>query len=466
MRVFRSSAGIIASSGLTTTPRWTLWLRETLPASRGFPWALALIDQLIAGGANFVTILMLGRLAGAQELGVFTLAMTVYYPILAVQESLITMPYTIFRARFQGDEYHQYSGAALFQSAALASVVGIILAVVALLSYLVRGDDSFTQVVAAFMLMSPLALLREFGRRYLFAHMHVGLVVVMSLMASTTQIVALAFFAYTSSLSAATALCATGFGCGVAALSWLLLSRRAFHFNKVQSSNFLLKNWLLGRWQLGIEATAILSANVMPWLIALFLGTTATGIFAACDSILRFTNPVSIAIRNVFTPKVAIDHSNGGKSAVSGTVWKTTGFLILFQGVFLVLLTVAGEQILKSSFGAAYGAYWAVLVVLAFNQLLAKAALAPGRALFLVDHARIVLRAEIAALGISLAAAAMLAPSYGVLGAAFSVVAGNLLFAGWTLGACLAVMRDDKEAESPLLIRSSASATVAGGVSE
>jgi len=466
MRVFKSAAGVMANGRPIITPRWGSRLHATLLGSRGVPWALALIDQLIAGGTNFVTILILGRLAGAQELGVFALTMTVYYPILAVQESLITMPYTIFRARLHGDEHHYYSGAALFQSATWAAAVAIMLAVVALSLYLVRGDDSFARVVAAFMLMSPLSLLREFGRRYLFANMQVGRVVVMSLAASMTQIIALAFFAYTSSLSAATALFAMGFGNGVTAFGWLLLSCRTFHFDHGRSSNFFIKNWLLGRWQLGIEATAILSANVMPWFIVFFLGTTATGIFAACDSILRLANPVSIAIRNVFTPKVAIDHSNAGKSAVRRTVWKVTGFLTLFQCVFFILLAVAGEQILKWSFGAAYGAYWSVLVALAFNQLLAKVALAPGRALFLVDHANIVLWAEVTALAISLVAATILTPPFGVLGAALSLVAGNLLFVTWTGGAFFAVMRDDKEAESPLLLRSSGSATAAGGVSE
>jgi len=464
--MFRSAASTIADiRPAILAMRWASRLRATLLGSRGAPWALALIDQLIAGGANFVTVLMLGRLAGAADLGVFALAMTVYYLILAVQESLVTMPYTIFGAHLQGDKRRQYSGAALSQSAAWAVGVGTVLALVALAFYMVRGDGDVARIAAALALVSPLLLLREFGRRYLFAHMQVARVVAMSIAGSAVQVIALCFFAYTGSLSAGTALCAMGIGSAFAAFGWLWLSRRAFNFDHARSGDLLLKNWLLGRWILGSEATAVLAANVMPWLIAFWLGPTATGIFAACDSILRFTNPIIIAIRNVLTSKAAIDYSNGGKPAMRRIVWKTGAYLSLFQFAFCILLAAAGATILRWSFGDAYVEYWPVLLVLGINQLLARLGFAPGRALLLVDRADIALWGDVVAFIISLVAAILLTPRYGVLGAAFSLVAGSMFYVAWTVGAYFVVMRDDKGIEPLSIGRSSASAS-AGSVSE
>ena len=467
MSMFRSAARVVANSRLAVLiTRWESRLHAILFDSHAAPWGLALFDQLIAGGANFVTILMLGRLAGAYDLGVFALVMTVYQLILAIQELLITVPYTIFGARLRGVRHLQYSGFALCQSTAWAVAVGTLLAIVAASLFLVRGDEMLTWVVAAFALVAPLWLLREFGRRYLFAHMQVGRVVAMSVAASTTQIIALGFFAYTGSLSAGTALCAIGFGSGLAAFGWLWLSRRAFHLNYVRSHYFLQKSWVLGRWVLASEATAVLASSVIPWFIVFLLGPAAAGIFAACDSILRFANPVIIAIRNVVTSKVSIDYSNGGRSAIRPTIWKAGAFLILFQSAFFILLAVAGEPILRRLFGEAYAAYWPVLVVLGLNQLVVRISLAPGRALLVVNRVSIFLWAEVTGFVISLVAATILTPRYGVLGGALALVAGNLLLVAWIVGAYFVVMRNDKGGEPLLLLRSSASATATGGVSK
>ena len=439
---------------------------RSLMRSRGAPWALALTDQLISGGVNFVAILVLGRVAGAHDLGMYALAMTVFYLILAVQESLITMPYTIFGARLRGDAHFQYSGAALCQSAVWAIGVCIVAATVALFVYSVFGDGGLARVIGAFALAAPLCLLREFGRRYLFAHMQVARVVAMSIAASSTQLIVLALFAYAGSLSACTALLAMGFGSGLAMLGWLRLSLHAFRFDESLSSNFLLKSWGLGRWIFASETTAVISANVMPWLIVFLIGPAATGIFAACDSILRFTNPVVISMTNVITSKAAIDYSNGGKAAVRRIVRNASAFLIVFQCAFCILLVVAGEPILKRSFGDAFATYWPVLAVLGLNQLVAKLSLAPGRALMLVDRVNVFLWAEIAGLAISLVAAIILTPRYGVLGAAWSLVAGNVLLTAWTVGAYFAVMRDDKKVDPILIGTSSATALAARGISE
>ena len=114
--------------------------------------------------------------------------------------------------------------------------------------------------------------------------MQVTRVVAMSVAGSMTQLIALSLFAYTGRLSAATsAICAIGFGSGVAACGWLWFSRRTFRFDQARSSYFLLKNSVVGCWILASQATSVLAANlVMPWLIVFWLGPTATGIFAAC----------------------------------------------------------------------------------------------------------------------------------------------------------------------------------------
>jgi O-antigen/teichoic acid export membrane protein len=404
--------------------------------------------------------------AGADHLGLFALVMSVYYLTLAVQESLITVPYTIFRARLKDDRQLQYSGACLCQSAAWAVCVGAILAVVALWMSLIRRDGDYARVVAAFALAAPLWLLREFVRRHLFAHMQLMTVIVMSVAGAAAQFIALGVLVLMHRLSAASAICAMGFGSGIVAFVWLWFNRRAFHCNGVRSSYFLLKNWVLGRWILASQATAVVATSIGPWLILFWLGPTATGIFAACDSILRAANPMIISLTNVLTPQTAIGFSDGGKPALRRIVWKATALLSLFLFAFCLLLAIAGEFILQRGFGESYAAYWAVLVVLGLNQLVARIALAPGRALLLLERANVILCAEIAGLVTSLIVAFVLIPRFGVMGAALSLLAGNVPFTLLTVWAYLVAMRDANPRSSLPISHAAVATATAGGASE
>ena len=287
----------------------------------------------------------------------------------------------------------------------------------------------------------------------------------MSVAATTTQLAALSFLAGGDRLSAVTALFAMGLGSGIAGFGWLWLSRHSFRFELSRLKYYLLRNWVLGRWILASQATSVLAVNMMPWLIVLWLGPTATGIFAACDSILRFANPIIISLTNVLTPQASISFSDGGMPALRRIVWKASALLSLFLSAFCVLLAVAGEFILSRSFGDSYSAYWATLVVLGLNQLVCRLALAPGRALVVLERADILLYAEVAAFATSLIAATVLIPLYGILGAAFSLLAGSLPFTAVTVGACLAVMRDG-EGWRFSFGRATKSPAPAGGVSK
>lgn len=426
-------------------------------------WALA--DQVIVGGANFVTLLLLGRLAGAENLGLFALVMTVFYLLMTIQESLVTLPYTIVAARLKGLRHLQCSGAALCQSAAWAALVGITLAVVAAVFYRIGDDVKIAQIVAAFALVAPIWLIREFTRRFLFASMKLPRVVAMSVAGATTQIIVLALLAYTGRLSAATALCAMGIGSAVSGFGWLWLSRHEFRFDRARSSYFLLKNWVLGRWIVASQATNVIASNMMLWLIAFWLGPTATGVFAACDSILRMANPIIMSLNNVLTPWTAIGFHRGGRARLNRIVWKATALLGLFLCAFTLLVSATGGWLLNHSYGSTYGTAWATLVVLAINQLVAKLSLATGRALLVLERADINLIADVAGLVTSLAVAPLLLPTYGILGGACALLAGSTAMTAVNVAAYVIASRKGQEPDYRIGAVAASAVTI-GGVLE
>jgi O-antigen/teichoic acid export membrane protein len=441
--MFRSSTkNVISARPLSQLRQSGSWLFGSLCGSRGTIAGLALIDCLIVGGTNFLTVLLLGRFAGPDDLGLFALVMTVFYLLLAAQESLITMPYTIFGVRLTRVRSRQYAAAALCQSVVWSACVLSLLLIAAASLNFFGNDSNAARVVGAFSIVSPLWLLREFGRRYLFAHMEVAKVVVVSFVGGLAQLMLVCGFAYSGRLSAVSALMAIGIASGVSGLGWLWFNRAAFQFNHRRWAYFALKNWVFGRWVIASHAAAVVAANMMPWLIVIWLGPAATGVYAACDAILRFANPIIVSVSNVITPRAAIGHNDGGKAELRRIVWNTSALLSLFLLAFSALLVVAGKWLLNESFGGDYAAHGNALVVLGISQLVAKLSLAPGRALLVLDRATANLRAEAAGLVTTFVAAILLIPVFGLLGAAFSQLAGSVALAFITLRAYRTAMHE------------------------
>jgi O-antigen/teichoic acid export membrane protein len=203
----------------------------------------------------------------------------------------------------------------------------------------------------------------------------------------------------------------------------------------------------------------------MPWLILFWLGSTATGVFAACDAIIRLANPIIIALNNLLTPRVAIAFKDGGHAALRRVVWKATALLSLFLCGFSLAIAVAGGWLLHLSFGDLYAGAGATLVVLALHQLAAKLALAPSRALLVLERANFVVCAEAAGLVTSLAAASLLVPLSGIFGAACSLLAGGIALSAVTITCYLIVLGEREERRFPLGTLTASAATI-GGVPE
>jgi O-antigen/teichoic acid export membrane protein len=309
--------------------------------------------------------------------------------------------------------------------------------------FFIVKKPSLALIIAVFGIVFLLWMLREFGRRYLFANMQVAKVVVMSGVGGLTQLILIGALAWTSRLTDATALAAMGIASGISGFGWLWLSRASFHFKRRRWSHFALKNWVFGRWILASHVMAVVAGNAMPWLIVVWLGPAGTGVFAACDSILRFANPIIVSLNNILTPQLAIGFKNGGKAALHRIVWQTTGLLALFLLAFCTVLVVAGKWILNWAFGSEFVGYEAALVLLAVTQLIESVALASSRALMVLDRAKVNLFAEGVGFTAALIAAVVLIPLYGILGAACAQLVGGVTLMVVTVGAYLASVRDE-----------------------
>ena len=88
----------------------------------GQMWANVLFDQVLVSGTSFVTTVLIGRVLGKGQLGLYVLVYSVVIVLLEVQNSFIASPYTIHSPRLDQLRQAQHTGNALGLSIGLAAV--------------------------------------------------------------------------------------------------------------------------------------------------------------------------------------------------------------------------------------------------------------------------------------------------------------------------------------------------------
>ena len=61
------------------------------------PHVSALFDQAVVSGASFLTMIMIGRWTNPVELGLYAIGVSILLSFLAIQQTLISLPYQVQR---------------------------------------------------------------------------------------------------------------------------------------------------------------------------------------------------------------------------------------------------------------------------------------------------------------------------------------------------------------------------------
>jgi O-antigen/teichoic acid export membrane protein len=409
---------------------------------------LALADQAMVGGANFLAVMIVGRYGGAEELGFFALALTLVYLAQSAQESLVTVPYTIRINRLPSARRAVYRGSTVachvvlaFAFAALAACAGGVL-------NLTETSPALGASLTTLALVLPAWLLRELARRFSFADLQFLPALSVSTAVAVLQVAILALLAVEERLTASTALLGLAAANGAAGLAWLGLVQRTLRFSRRQLVCDVRRKWRLGKWIFASQALSTAAMQAAPWILAASLGAAATGVFAACASIIRLANPAIVALINVLTPQAAQAYTAGGAAQLRRVVRGTSLLIGGLMTVFCGGLLFAGEPLLRLFFGDAYVGFGLTLLVLAVAHMLGRLAVAPAHGLMVLHRAAACLKADGVGYLVLLAAVAMLVNVAGVLGAAVGMLLGTAVNAALMAQLYLAADREEAEREA------------------
>ena len=191
----------------------------------------AVCERALLGVATVLTTVLLGRWGGSAELGLFAIGFPLVCVGIALQEALITAPYTVYSLDHAGRRRRRYLGSVLAHMFALAASLSAVFALAAVACW-VSGWTRVAPIITVLAPVVPFVLLREFARRVSLAHMRPFHAFLINAVATAGQIAGLLTAAHFGRLSATSAMAIVGVASIFAAIPWFLLRRRDFALDR------------------------------------------------------------------------------------------------------------------------------------------------------------------------------------------------------------------------------------------
>ena len=377
--------------------------------------ALSVFDQAIVSGASFLTTVLIGRACSQGELGVYYLAMSIVLLVRAVQSDLVLRPYTIYCHRHSGDSLAKYTGSSLIHQFVLTLLT--LLGIFVLLGFLHAGRGPATLLPTARLLLvvMPFILLRYFVRNLAFAHLRIGTAVAMDFFVAAIQLGSLAWLLYGQTLKVEWAYVVMGVTCGVGCCTWFLDQHQPLKFEMRRVLADWWENWTFAKWALSGQLLNRAAGYVMPWIIALLHGEAATGIFAACVTLINMAGTFVTGISVVLTPRAAKAYVRGGVGELRDVLSKACVVFALTVGLFFLMMLTAGGLLATLVYGADFAGVGPLLAVLAFGMLANSLSLTAGNGLWALDRAKANFLADVTSLLVTFGVLFCLAGTWGVM---------------------------------------------------
>jgi len=207
----------------------------------------------------------------------------------------------------------------------------------------------------------------------------------------------------------------------------LYLARTNFAIRADRLRPAIRQCWGLGKWLFAGQITVSVQAYVTYWLLAFIVGTTATGVYAACMSVVLFANPLIMGLGNILAPKAALARQEGGGARLRREIMRDALLLGAAMTLFCAVVLFAGEDVMHLLYrGKEYEGNGQTVTVLALALLASAVGMPASNALACMERPSAIVWVGLIAALLTVVLVWWLVVGWGLLGAAYGFLAGNV----------------------------------------
>jgi O-antigen/teichoic acid export membrane protein len=337
--------------------RWTFgfanFSRSTLWITKG---SLAVIDQGLISGSNFLIGILLARWLLPAQYGAYSLAFEIFLMLSFFHQALLIEPQRVFGPSDYPDCLQEYLGVLLWLNAGLAVVVSVVLGISCLLFHALARPDNLSGALAGLTVAAPCILLLWLARSAYYVKISPQGAVAGSAVYCAIVLGSLLLLQRLKLMSPLFAFLVMGFA---ALISSTVLLIRLNPVLKLRTSRQMWRkvgaqHWEYGRWILASLGVSSLSGGIYYPLISGFSGLAAAGELKA---LLNFSLPVAqtLSALSVFLlPYASRVYRESGLASLRSLIWKITWLFGAAAISYWTCLILFSKPVLRSLYGGHY----------------------------------------------------------------------------------------------------------------
>lgn len=276
---------------IPATRRRLFWAGARTWSPKG---ALALVDQGLISGANFIVGIVLARHLAPDQYGAYGVAFQVFLFLSVAYAALVLEPLSVFGSSVYRNSNREYLGALLRIHGVIAAFIFLGLFTCAWMLRMFSPSGDLTAALIGVGIASPCMLLFSLGRRGFYVKLSPRQAALGALGYFAIVLGGLLFAFHQGSLSPLVAFLLIAAGAGITApmmLARLSSSLKPRHV-VLRLSEVIRRHWGYGRWALGSAVAIWFSTAIYYPILGSFHGLAETG---ALQALMNFSSPVAQA---------------------------------------------------------------------------------------------------------------------------------------------------------------------------
>ena len=384
------------------------------------------VDQGIVSVTSFAAAAIVGRVCGQAELGIYSLAVSIFWLVAGIPNALVWMPYTARAPRMSEMRQRFYLGSVTAHLALLAAGLALLILAIGFLPIPgLAESDWFLPMCVALVPFSLLMMLREHLRRVLLAQMNTKALLQIDGPIAVCQLAILAALAWSQHLTATSALMGMGVACGWGVV-WMISHSHRFRVRRKKVELHWRSNFQFGRWLVVVSIAWLFGDASYRWLIGSLHGLAVLGQYAAAVTTVMFLNPIMLTVQNLARSILSNELARGGRAQLWGKTTQGTQLIAVGFGVLFLTLAVFGGKLVTFFFSQQFAGLGTVVASLCLGMYFHVLCSPVEAALNALQEGRAMVVASLLRLAVILLAGIPLIALYGPLGVGFAMAAGAI----------------------------------------
>lgn len=317
---------------------------------------LALTDQAVVSGSNFLIGIVLARVLGIDGYGLYALLWMIVLFGKSINQAFITRPMMSLAPKKEGKEAVNYIATLHYLQYLSSFSIGIFVYIFLLFGQYFDIEISDNRWFWIIPIMVILHLIYDFYRSQSFVKQDVVFALILDIILFGGHFIAVFVLWYYDYLSVTNAL----IGIGIAHLVVVLLGffkYLHFNFNTNILKETILYHFNFSKWLIGTALLQWFSGNFFIIVAAALMSEAAVGAIRIIQNIMGLTHVLFLAMENIVPVKAALHFKEGGIKQLKTYLIYITGRAGILVLLVLLSLAVFRTYIIDFLYGKDYIEY-------------------------------------------------------------------------------------------------------------